>query len=241
MNELVPIKQQPMPVAVSGDTLSVAQVFEAVRTGDMTQEKIAVLKDLLAMSAERQFAAAFAALQADLPVIVAQTVIPNRGKYERFEDVMNVVQPLLNKHGFSVAFSMDFKEGRVLETCCLTHVGGHSRSNSFAVRVGGRADSETQADCKAATTAKRNALCNALNIVIRQDCLTDEDDPRMEGGKITQEQAEELRSMIAATKSNEAALLKLGGCAAFEEMRTAKYEVVYELLQQKIAKQARAA
>ena len=77
------------------------------------------------------------------------------------------------RNGFSVDFTMDYKDGRIIETCHLRHTGGHSKSNSFGVRVG-KADTDTQADCKAATTAKRNALLNCLNIVIRQDALQDE-------------------------------------------------------------------
>ena len=85
--------------------------------------------------AERQFNTAFVALQGDLPVIVASTVIPNRGKYERFKDVMRQIAEPLKRHGFSVSFSMDVKENRVLETCHLRHIGG-LQANSFAVRTG---------------------------------------------------------------------------------------------------------
>ena len=48
-----------------------------------------------------------------------------------------------------------------LETCHLKHVGGHTQSNSFAVRSSGRPTRTRKLICKAATTAKRNALCNA--------------------------------------------------------------------------------
>lgn len=211
--------------------LSIEQVFRAVIEKQVSPENIAVMKELLAMAAERKFAAAFVALQSDLPVIVASTVIPNRGKYEKFEDVMSVIGPLLTRHGFTVSFSMDFKENRILETCHLTH-GGHTRSNSFAVRSG-KADSETQSDCKAATTAKRNALLNALNIVIRQDCLSDESDVRNEGAPITREQAEELAHRVAMTNSNKEAFLKFAGAKDFASIMDSKYSILDSFLAKK--------
>ncbi len=182
---------------------SVGEMLQAVIAKGVSPDSVDALAKLCDLyermedrNAEKQFAQAFVALQSD---IVAKTVIPNRGRYERFEDIMSVVGPLLGKHGFTVSFSNDFKENRILETCQLTHIGGHTRTNSFAVRTGGRSDSDTQADCKAATTAKRNALLNALNIVIRQDILSEEHDASIEGDPnalITELEADELERRV---------------------------------------------
>ncbi len=209
----------------------IEQILRAAVDKGVTQENVAVIERLTdlyerlqAKDAEKRFAAAFVALQNELPVIVASTPIPNRGKYERFEDVMRVIQPLLVKHGFAVSFTMDFKEGRILETCHLKHVDGHSQSNSFAVRTG-KADSDTQADCKAATTAKRNALLNCFNIVIRQDALQNEEgDATLEGDPITWEQAEYLREQVKETRSDEAAFLRFAGAAKYEDIPASRYD-----------------
>ncbi len=225
-------------VAVRSDN-PIGDMLNAVITKGVTSENVAAIEKLTELywkiqerDAEKAFAAAFVALQSELPTIVAQTVIPNRGKYEKFEDIMKVVGPLLTKNGFSVSFSNGFNEGRIVETCCLSHTGGHSRSNSFAVRVG-KADTETQADCKAATTAKRNALLNALNIVIRQDFLSDEGDPRNEGYIITPEQADELERRVKLTNSNEVTFLRLAGAKTYREILSGKYPVLDQLLRQK--------
>lgn len=220
---------------------SVGQMLSAVIEKGVTAENVAAIEKLVGLyermevrNAEKQFAEAFVALQNDIPVIVASSVIPNRGKYERFEDVMRVVGPLLVKHGFTVSFSMDFREGRVLETCTLRHIGGHSQSNSFAVRTGGKADSDTQADCKAATTAKRNALLNCLNIVIRQDALLDEGaDANLDGAFISAEKAGVLSDLVAATKSDAALFLKFAGADKFEEIPEARFDRLVSALRKK--------
>ena len=113
---------------------------------------------------------------------------------------------------------------------------GHSQSNSFAVRSGGKAESDTQADCKAATTAKRNALLNALNIVIRQDCLSDESDAAIEGdpnAKLTQAQADELEHRAQLTNSNIPALLRFAGSATFKDIPANKYAELDSMLRRK--------
>ncbi len=227
-------KFEPAPMEPAG-SMSLESAFRAVTAGTIKTEHVAVMKELLAMDAERRFNAAFVALQSDLPTIVATTVITNRGKYEKFEDIMRVVGPLLTKHGFTVSFSQDFKENRIVETCTLSHCAGHSRPNSFAVRTG-RADSDTQADCKASTTAKRNALCNALNIVIRQDVLNEENDASMEGDPnsfITAEQAFELERRSNEVNANIGALLNFANASTFAKIPANRYDELDQLLRRK--------
>jgi hypothetical protein len=216
------------------------RLLETVVTQGLTTESVAVVERIAALyenmekrNAEKAFAASFVALQNELPVIVASTEIPNRGKYERFEDVMRQVGPLLVKHGFAVSFTQGTEGARITQTCHLRHVAGHSQSNTFAVRVGGKADSETQADCKASTTAKRNALLNALNIVIRQDMLQDEDDARIEGSPISWEQAEFLREQVRETKSDEASFLRFAGASSYEGIMSSKYDMLVAALEKK--------
>lgn len=208
---------------------------EGIKNVEIAERMFALYERSEARNAEKAFNAAFVALQADLPVIVAKTIIPNRGKYERFEDVMEQIAEPLKKHGFSVSFSQDFKENRILEICTLRHIGGYSQSNSFAVRAG-KADTDTQADCKASTTAKRNALLNCLNIVIRQDALMDEQDASIDGAPITWEQAETLREFVKETKSDEAAFLRFAGVDKYDDIGAARYDMLFAALQKKLTR-----
>jgi hypothetical protein len=215
-------------------------MMQAVIDKGVTPDNMVALEKLVDLyermqdrDAEKAFNAAFVGLQQEMPTIVATTEIPNRGKYERFEDVMRVVGPLLAKHNFSVSFSMDVKENRVVETCHLRHAGGHSQSNSFAVRTG-KADSETQADCKAATTAKRNALLNCLNIVIRQDVYqAEEGDASLEGSVLPFEKVQYLREQVAEVGFKEANFLALAGVDAYEKITSGKYSVLVNAIEMK--------
>jgi hypothetical protein len=237
MNQPPAVVSQEQPLALAQDPI--ASGLASIIAGGVTPANVEALGKLADIyermqlkEAEKAFNSAFVALQADLPVIVAQTVIPNRGKYERFEDVMHTVGPLLKKHGFSVSFSMTANEGRVIETCHLRHIAGHSQSNSFAVRTG-KADSDTQADCKAATTAKRNALLNCLNIVIRQDMMQTEDDARNDGPPISFDEQQYLREQIEEKGAKLEAMLKMAGAETIETIGKNIYPVLLRALAMK--------
>lgn len=215
------MKQTELPVApdtaLTVHEPSVGEMLKAVVDKGVTHDNVAAIDKLVTLyermqdrNAEKQFTAAFVKLQTELPTIVASTVIPNRGKYERFEDIMRQIAGPLAANQFTVSFTQDFKENRIVQTCHLSHVGGHTRTNSFAVRVG-KGDSDTQADCKASTTAKRNALLNALNIVIRQDVFQDEDDPRVDGAPIDEAEAMVLHSRVIELNCDEPKFLKYAG------------------------------
>lgn len=229
MSQLELTKAEPLPATVAMP--NVATMLQAVLERGVTEQNVAAVDKLCLLlermqhaEAEQRFAAAKVEFQRRCPIITATSVIPNRGKYERFEDIMRVIGPILSEVGLSVTFSQSLADNnRVTETCHLSHVGGITKANSFTVRVSGKADTETQGDCKASTTAKRNALCNALNIVIQQDCLDSEHDAAMQGGPITAKQAAELRRRVVETHSNEAKFLKFAQAATYEDIKMAMY------------------
>lgn len=224
----------------------VAQMLQAVIDKGVTAENVAVMEQLVSLyermqlrDAEKQFAAAFAALQSEMPAVQATKPVPDKFgniKYHfaPYEEIMATVKPLLLKHGFTITFSMSFSEGRVIQACTLQHVGGHSRTNQFMARIGSGppGSSEAQGDGAASTYAKRFALCNALNIVTEVD--TDgRTDARNEGEPITQDKAIYLRELVKETKADEAAFLKFAGASKYEEISSTKYDMLVAALRKK--------
>lgn len=230
------IERQPAQVP------SVAAMLQAVIERGVTQENVGALEKLVGLyermeekNAEKAFATAFNALQTEMRGVKATRAVPNndgsvRYKFAGYEEIMEQVRPMLEKHGFTVTFSTDFAEGRLIKTCTLQHTGGHSKSNKFAVRIGSGPPkaTETQADGAASTYAKRFALCDALNILIEHDT-----DARAEGGPITVDQAAELEHRVAMSNSDKAAFLKLAGAKTYAEIPAAKYSILDELLARK--------
>lgn len=241
-DQLALTENQPPAITQSP---SIASLLQGVITAGVSKENTEALTSLCALyerveakNAEREFSAAFVKLQAEMPVIVATSVIPNRGKYERFEDVMRVIGPLLQANGFAVSFDQKPDDKRITVTCNLRHIAGHSSQTSFSVRLGGKADSETQADCKASTTAKRNALLQALNIVIRQDIYqSDEADAgTQDGGEtVSASQAADLQAIFDEVKANvdTAAFWSFCGVDKFRDIPASRFEEIAAMLNRK--------
>jgi hypothetical protein len=242
---LFPLAESPAELAVSGQA-PVAKMLEAVISKGLTSESVGVVERLVELyermqtkDAEKQFAAAFVALQSEMPPIVASKAVPDKYgnikyKFAPYEAIMETVRPLLQKHGFTLTFSMAFADGRVVQSCTLQHTGGHSRTNQFMARVGSGppGSSEAQGDGAASTYAKRFALCNALNIICEQDS-DGRDDARSDGEPISADKVQYLRELVKETKSDEASFLKFAGSQTYEGIGSANYDRLVAALHKK--------
>lgn len=222
---------------------TVAEMLQACIDRGVTGDNVVALEKMVGLyermeiqRAEREFAKAFVGLQGEMPKVQATKAVPNndggvRFRFAPFEDLMAQVGPMLQRHGFTVSFSSRVDASRIISTCTLQHIGGHKRSNDFAVRIGSGPPkaSEAQADGAAATYAKRFALTEALNIIV---CHLD-NDARLEGGTVTEQQAEELARRVRETNSNRTAFLKLANAKEFKDIPAGKYEVLDDLLSRK--------
>jgi len=237
-----------IPLSVESKNLPIAKLIEGVlQNPNLGTEAVGVIERLTALferqqarEAEREFAQAFSQLQAEMPRVFATKIVPDRNggvrfKFAPYEEIMEAVRPMLLKHGFTVTFSMDYKDGRIIQTCTLQHTGGHSRSNNFAVRIGSGppGSSEAQADGAASTYAKRFALCAALNITVEQDTDAAKKDASMEGACIADDKVQYLRELVKETKSDEARFLQFAQASKYEEIREAHYERLVASLHRK--------
>ena len=234
------IPSGPAPLAIARDP--VAQMLASVIEKGVTADNVGALEKLCDLyermqdrNAEREFAAAFVALQADMPPVQAVQPVPNndgtvRYHFAPYEHIMEQVRPVLQRHGFTVTFSSDVKDGRVIQTCTLQHVGGHKRSNSSGARIGRGPpnSSEAQGDGAASTYAKRFALCDALNIVCERD-----NDARAEGAPLPPEKAIYLRELCNEVKADVAAFLKYAGAESFEAISADRYDALVAALNRK--------
>lgn len=249
MNEI----EKPKSIAASlqkRDEPSVVEMLNAMVQKGVTSENVLAMEQLVKLKermddreAERQFNAAFVALQAEMPKVQATREVHNSAEkgggirylFAAFEDIMEQVAPLLQKHGFAVSFTNETAEGRMIKLCTLSHVGGHSRTNKFSVRIGKGPPgcSESQADGSAASYAKRFALCDILNITIRGM----DDDARVEGTAISKEQSAGIQQRVEALLIQEKIdqnfikkLLAFAGVEEYDEIPQTKWEGIDKAL-----------
>lgn len=231
-----------LSLAATPGPMNVGAMLEKFIERGVTPENVTAFERLIDLKlkldqidAEKQFAAAFAALQAEMPAIQATQPVPNndgtvRYMFAPYEKIMEQVRPLLVKHGFAISFNSDFKNERIYQTCTLMHVGGHSRSNTFmaAIGRGPPGASSAQADGAASTYAKRFALCAALNITIERDT-----DAQSVGEPISPEKVQYLKEQVAETRSNERAFLKFAGVEHYEDIGETQYDALVRALEAK--------
>lgn len=214
----------------------VSGMLEAALKGGVTQENVAVAKDLmvlykdmLKMDAEQQFNAAFVKMKSELPKIQAEETVENndgsvRYKYAPLEHIQEKAKPAMEANGFSASFSQEYAEGRLISVCKLRHIAGHSEETRYGVRVakGPPGCNEAQADGSTMSYANRGSFCGSLGISVSKD-----NDARLLGENIKPEQANEFMRRVRASGSDEVKFLKLatgielGDSATKEEVEKA--------------------
>jgi hypothetical protein len=235
--------QATLALVVPETASPLSLIAKLIDSGKLTAESVGVVERLVALqehmaekSAEREFAVAFSALQGELKTFRATREVPTKAggvkfAYLPYEEIMASVDPLAKRYGFSISFSTDFQDGRIVQTCTLQHIAGHHRDYKAFARAGSGpyGATETQADGAAMTYAKRYALCNALNIVVERDT-----DARNEGSPISPEQAQTLAEMVKETGSDEVKFLRYAGAKTYEEIGTARYDELFAELQKRL-------
>ena len=236
--EQLPARQEP----------SLGVMLQRALEKDITKdsaEAIKVLAEVYERMEERRtkgeakakFFAAFTKLQRELPVVVAEKVVPTKAggvkyTYSPYEEIWAQCRDAILANGFSVGFSQRTgpAPGECTCICTLMHEAGHEKVNEFTGKIGaGPYDaSDTQAAASAGTVYQREAFCDALNIIRRHD-----DDARKKGSPITAEQAASLRERVRATASDEAAFLRFAAADSYEAISTAKYAVLDASLRRK--------
>lgn len=245
MTEQLSIPTIPADI-VKREEPSVGSMLSAFIERGITAENVAAFSALVELKerletrdAEKQFAQAFVAMQAEMPAIQKKVAVPNndgstRYKFAPYDQIMDVVSPILQRHGFATTFTMRYADGRVIQECTLQHIGGHKRTNQFMARIGSGPpkSSEAQGDGAASSFAKRYALCDALALVIETD--TDgKFDARVEGAPITRDQVQFLKDEVADTGSDPTKFLAMAGAPSFEEIGSSTYDILVRFLQAK--------
>lgn len=140
-----------------------------------------VLKDANRDRQRSAFFAAFAAFQAEMPVIKKNKTAYVRSErtgqdftydYADLADIQKAIAPVMGKHGLSYSFDARYGEnpGQDRLACIVAHRDGWERPTEVKLVVDpGARMNAIQAGGSSLTFAKRYALCNALGIAPDQD------------------------------------------------------------------------
>lgn len=233
---------QPESSQVAIAEPSVAMMLQKVIEGGVTSDNVSALEKMCdlyermeAKRAEKDFAAAFNALMAEMPKIQATKPVPNndgttRYKFAPLDEIDKQLRPVALKHGFSYSFAEgEYDAGRVTKICTVQHSSGHKRSHSFTVRVSAPPKSnDSQADASTHSYAKRGALCDAFGIIVDHD-----DDARIVGKPIGRALGEDLQARVKACGADEEAFLRFAGAAHYDAIPDDRFDALDAMLKRK--------
>lgn len=185
--------------ALSQQDAFVAMLERVIRDDSVDLSRVQALLDVQERvrkeKAATAYAEALAEMQPQLPrVIRSRENSHTKAKYAPLEDINQAITPALQKHGFSVFFTIDQGEKTVSVTAALRHSQGHTEKATITLPIDVPAGkSPVQQIGSTITYGKRYALCAILNISTGD---TDGNPPEPLEPEITKSQRYELQQLV---------------------------------------------
>ncbi|MNJ48672.1 ERF superfamily protein [compost metagenome] len=173
---VVPEQRRQVAAAAPADS-SILAVISRVASDpscDMDKfERLMVMHERMqARDAETQFNAAMAAMQSDIPSIAERGAIvvngQKRSDYATFEDINDVIKPIMQTHGFAITFKVENTPGGMSVTGILMHRAGHRESTSMLLPLDtSGSKNAVQAVGSSVSYGKRYVMSALLNLTTR--------------------------------------------------------------------------
>ena len=140
---IVPEQRRQMAAPAQADSSILAVISRAATDPtcdiDKLERLMAMHERMQARDAEAEFNAAMAAMQSDIPSIAERGAIvvngQKRSDYATFEDINDVIKPIMQTHGFAITFKVENTPGGLTVTGILMHRAGHRESTTMLLPV----------------------------------------------------------------------------------------------------------
>lgn len=135
---------------------------------DKLERLIAMQERIEANNARASFNASFAEMQGEIPVVIERKKM-DKGTYAPQEDIVEVVRPILQRHGFSLSFRTEWPDSKTVKVIgILTHREGHDRQSEFLSSADNSGSKNAiQGLGSAVTYGRRYTTTDLLNITTR--------------------------------------------------------------------------
>lgn len=162
-------------------------------------ERLMLMQErMLANQAKAAFDDAFAAMQAELPVI-GEKGKTDKGTYAPLEDIVEAVRPILARHGFSLCHETTWPGGGIVKIVgVLSHRQGHERRSEFqSIADSSGSKNAIQGLGSAMSYGRRYTTNDLLNIVTRK-----QDDDGKKAGPTAPDDYDEWITDLTAVADN---------------------------------------
>lgn len=166
---------------------------------DKMERLMAMHERMQARDAEAEFNASMAAMQSDIPSIAERGAITVNGQirsnYATFEDINDVIKPIMQTHGFAITFKVENVQGGMNITGILMHRAGHRESTSMFIPLDtSGSKNAVQAVGSSTSYGKRYVMSALLNLTTRGE--DDDGHAAVPSVTVTAAQARQLQSLL---------------------------------------------
>lgn len=204
MGELIMPEQRRQAVApVSTDNSIMAVISRAAADPscdiDKLERLMAMHERMQARDAQAEFNASMAAMQSDIPSIAERGAIvvngQKRSDYATFEDINDVIKPIMQQHGFAITFKVENVAAGLSVTGILMHRAGHRESTTMLLPLDtSGSKNAVQAVGSSTSYGKRYVMSALLNLTTRGE--DDDGHAAVPSATVTTIQARQLQTLL---------------------------------------------
>jgi len=190
-------------VAVQPDNTIMAVISRAASDPtcdiDKLERLMAMHERMQARDAEADFNAAMAAMQSDIPSIAERGAIvvngQKRSDYATFEDINDVIKPIMQTHGFAITFKVENVPAGLSVTGILMHRAGHRESTTMLLPLDtSGSKNAVQAVGSSTSYGKRYVMSALLNLTTRGE--DDDGHAAVPTANVTAAQAAGIKALL---------------------------------------------
>ena len=206
-----------------------------------TVERLFALdREMKADQERREFFAAFHAVQSEMrPVVKRAPNTHTRSKYAYISDVAEMLDPLLDKHGFSRSLGSQEcpQPNHVRCVLILRHNGGHEEKHILDAPFDGAGAkgrgvmTPIQGMVSARTYCERVLLCNVWGVTLISDDGDGNNPKNLD--KISEHQEKEIHSLMSEVQGNVTLFLEVFGVTQISDLTVANYDPAIRMLEAK--------
>lgn len=217
------------------NTALIQVIAKAASDPNCDIEKMQRLLDMqervMRQQAKTAFAADFAQMQTEMPIITERGEITVNGqvrsKYAKFEDINEAIKPVMQKHGFAISFKVKTEGKQITVTGVLMHRLGHQEETSMTLPADDSGSKNSVQQMGSSISYGQRYTLNALLNISSKGQDTDA------VVYINEEQVLTIDTLINDTKADRAKFLKYFGAASVEQIPSTKYKDAIAALERK--------
>jgi hypothetical protein len=201
---IMPERRRQVVAPISSETNIMAVISRAAADPacdiDKLERLMAMHERMQARDAQAEFNAAMAAMQSDIPSIAERGAIvvngQKRSDYATFEDINDVIKPIMQRHGFAITFKVENVAAGLSVTGILMHRAGHRESTTMLLPLDtSGSKNAVQAVGSSTSYGKRYVMSALLNLTTRGE--DDDGHAAVPTANITAVQATGISALLA--------------------------------------------